>query len=240
MKLFQDMIDTILPPRCVVSGDVVEGDGALSAETWASLSFINAPYCEVCGLPFEVEVKEETLCVECLENPPDYDCARSCVVYGDTSRKMILKYKHGDHVNIAHSFTPWMKVAGKDFWDNCDYIIPVPLHYWRLVGRRYNQAAVLANILSKKTDIAWLHDTLKRNRATVIQGHMDAVNRLKNVRNAFEVKGTRLQGKNVVLIDDVFTTGATVNECAKALRRAGVKRIDVLTVARVVRGSYKP
>ena len=238
MGLFKKVVDTIIPPRCVVTGDVVDQDGALSSTAWAQLNFINDPYCEICGIPFDLDAGDKTQCVDCLSDRPVYHRHRSCVSYDDVSRKMILKFKHGDHINISRSFTPWLARSGQEFWEGCDYLIPVPLHYWRLVYRRYNQAAILSSLLSKELNIEWLPQTLVRRRATVVQGHMNAADRRRNVRNAFEVEekqSSKLKGKTVVLVDDVYTTGSTVNECAEALLDGGVEKVNVLTVSRVVR-----
>jgi ComF family protein len=235
------LVDMILPPRCVVTGQAVDIQGMISPEAWKDLGFIAAPFCVCCGIPLEFEVEKDSFCASCVDEPPFFDSARSALTYNDTSRSIILRFKHADQIHIVHSFTPWLKRAGKEMLPKADFLIPVPLHRYRLLRRRYNQAALIAKALAVSERIPCLPDAMLRNRATPSQGHMRYNDRQKNVRNAFTVNtkhALKLVGKTVVLIDDVYTTGATVKECAKALRKAGVANVHVLTLARVVRSQY--
>ncbi len=241
-NIYERALDIVLPPRCVVSGAIVDGAGRLSPEAWQGLHFIAAPHCARCGLPFEFSVEEgdETLCVSCLEKPPAYDTARAALVYNDASRALILRFKHADHIHAASVFVPWLKTAAGTILPDADFLIPVPLHPRRLLKRRYNQACLLAQALTAETGVPCLPDALMRCRATPPQGHKDYKERHKNVRRAFVVRPSwceKLKGKRVVLLDDVYTTGATVEECARVLRIAGVEAVHVLAVARVVRHS---
>lgn len=234
-------IDVVLPPRCVVSGDIIDQPGVLSADIWSRLKFISAPYCDVCGVPFEFEIGEGSLCAKCQSHPPLYDRARAALVYDDVSRDIILKFKHGDQINAAPVFVPWLKQAGADILADTDVLVPVPLHYWRLLRRRYNQAALLGQFLAREIGISFLPEALQRTRATPPQGKLDQKSRQKNVKNAFVInpKAARvIYGKNIVLVDDVFTTGSTVSECAKVLKKAGAKSVSVLAAARVVRSEF--
>ncbi|MCB9988784.1 MAG: ComF family protein [Rhodospirillales bacterium] len=240
--VINQVLDFILPPRCVMSGTIVDRQGTISPAAWQSLNFIAAPYCHACGFPFEFsgedEQLEEMLCAACLQESPAYDGARAALVYDDASRELILRFKHADQTHAARVFVPWFKQAGRDFLPACDVILPVPLHPRRLLKRRYNQAALLARELSKDTGIPCLPMGLVRQKATVSQGHMKAHERHKNVRGAFAVHprhAESLRNQAVLLVDDVYTTGATVTECTKALRKAGVKNVYVLAAARVVR-----
>lgn len=241
MGAFMKLIDCVIPPRCVVTGDIVDAQGTLSPQAWGHLHFISDPQCDSCGYPFDFDMAEEGaggLCAACHKSRPYYQQARSCVVYNDASRDMILSFKHGDQTQSVPVFIPWLYRTGKDFWEEADYIIPVPLHRWRLLKRRFNQSAIIANYLSKKTKIPALLNCLQRVRATETQGHLQAAQRKRNVKNAFDIHPkhkAQLKGKKIVLIDDVYTTGATVNECTRALLKAGVSRVDVLTIARVVK-----
>ena len=151
---------------------------------------------------------------------------------------MILGFKHADQTHAARAFVPWLKNAGAEMLEEADVLIPVPLHRWRLLKRRYNQSAIIAHYLAKDMNIPVLHEGLIRTRATPTQGHLNFEQRRKNVKRAFVVNERYLsdiKGKKVVLIDDVYTTGATVKECTKALKRAGVKEVHILTLARVAR-----
>lgn len=235
-------IDTLLPPRCVVSGQLVDRQGMLSPEVWKRLDFLGNPFCAHCGMPFEFEVENGSLCASCLERRPVYDSARAALRYNDASREIILGFKHGDKTHAVLAFIPWLKKAGAEILPQADFLIPVPLHPWRLLARRYNQAGLIAQALGRETDIPVLVKALRRIRSTPSQGHLKAKERSKNVRRAFAVHPQHqniLKDKNIVLIDDVHTTGSTVEECAKTLKQAGAKTVHVLTLARVV-GAYNP
>lgn len=238
---FENMINLILPPRCPFTGESVDFQGGVSPQAWAGLTFISAPLCHGCGFPFEFALPqgaEEALCASCLASRPPYNAARAALVYNDASRDLILKFKHGDQMQAAVCMMPWLKSAGAEFWERTDLIVPVPLHRWRLLRRRYNQAAIMGQCLARQVDVPCAVDALVRRRATVTQGHLRSKERAKNVRAAFEVPQKRkplIAGKRIVLIDDVYTTGATVRECTKALLAAGAVEVNVLCLARVVR-----
>jgi ComF family protein len=193
----------------------------------------------LCGLPFDFDAGEGTLCAACMEMTPEFDMARSAVTYNDASRRLVLDFKYGDKLHAVHAFTPWLLRAGSEMIAQADFIVPVPLHRWRLWARRFNQSAILAQALAKKCGKAYLPDGLLRVRHTVQQKGLSRKERAKNVRNAFAVnKKHALKGKNILLIDDVFTSGATLNECARALKKAGAQKVFVLTIARVTREEF--
>ncbi|MCB1651023.1 MAG: ComF family protein [Alphaproteobacteria bacterium] len=234
-------LDTVLPPRCALTGQIVEAQGTLSPEGWQKLEFITAPFCENCGFPFSFEVQEHTLCAACIDYPPSYDSARAALKYGDGSRDLILGFKHGDKTHLLPGFVPWLCRAGAQMLTQADYLIPVPLHYRRLVRRRYNQAALIAQGISKETGVPVLIEALRRTRSTPPQGYMNASDRHKNVRRAFEIHplyASMIKDKTLILIDDVYTTGATVNECTKVLKKAGAKAVHILTLARVAHDGF--
>ncbi|MCS5596371.1 MAG: ComF family protein [Alphaproteobacteria bacterium] len=232
------MLDLIVPPRCPISGDIVGETGQLSPDIWNQIHFIAAPYCDICGVPFtaSLAVDDGTICASCIAEAPEYDSARAAVVYDDLTRQMVLRYKHGDHLYLARAFTPWMERAGYDVISAADYILPVPLHWTRLLKRRYNQAAILAKGLAERQGKIYAPSLLKRVRATSPQGRRRAKDRKSNVKNAFAVADQgKLHGKTILLIDDIMTSGATVNECAKALKGAGADKVHILSVARAVK-----
>jgi len=210
-------------------------------ECWRSFSFISKPMCACCGLPFEYEVQtihEITLCGSCIEEQPHFKTARSALIYNDASKNIILPFKHQDRTDFAKAMGRLMHTAGHDMIEDADAILPVPLHFTRLFLRRFNQSALLVHVLSKLSDKPMLLNVLKRHRRTQSQGHLSKEMRKKNVHNAFVVhpkNKPQIEGKKLLLVDDVFTTGATANACVAALKRAGAARVDVLTFARVVK-----
>lgn len=239
-------LDAILPPRCLLTGEVVEATGMLSPSVWTKLNFISKPFCGACGLPFDIDAGEgesedrENLCGACLSEPPPFSHARAALRYDDESREIILAFKHGDRTEAVRAFAPWMRRAGADILEQADLLLPVPLHRWRLLRRRYNQAALIARALSDLSGVPWRAGALVRTKSTPAQGHMNHTERTENVRNAFAIAPRQcaaIQNKNIVLVDDVYTTGATVGECARVLTKGGAKTVTVLTLARVVRGS---
>lgn len=244
-------LDALLPPQCLGCGELVGEPGALCSACWGGLRFIAQPLCRRCGWPFEVDVAlaaspaptgsapaAELLCGACLREPPAFDRARSVLVYDDASRGLVLGFKHADRTQAAPAFARWMARAGGDLLASADLIVPVPLHWTRLLARRYNQAALIGNALARQTGIPVAPDLLIRRRRTPSQGHLSRVERYRNVAGAFAVRprdrGSARQ-RRIVLIDDVLTTGATVGACAATLRRAGAASVDVLSLARVVR-----
>ena len=234
-------LDALLPPQCLGCGEIVGEPGALCGPCWSGLNFIAAPLCRVCGRPFEVApagTTQEMVCGGCLARAPDYAAARSALAYDDASRRLVLGFKRADRTHGAPAFARWMARAGADLVAETDIVAPVPLHWSRLLARRYNQSALLANALAKLAGKQALPDLLRRRRRTPTQGGLGRSARFRNVAGAFGVTPRHraaIDGKAVLLIDDVLTTGATVEACAKALTRAGAAKVSVLTLARVLR-----
>ncbi len=230
------LLDALLPPRCLCCGAGVDRQGGLCPGCWTGLSFIAPPFCACCGLPFEYEAQAGSLCGACLAEPPAFGRARAVLVYDDGSRPLVLSFKHGDRLHAAGAYGGWLARAGKELLADADLVAPVPLHWGRLFRRRYNQAALLAQALSRQAGVPTMPDLLVRRRATPTQGGLDRLGRHRNVKGAFALRaGQTVAGRRVVLVDDVLTTGATLAECARVLIRAGAARVDVLTLARVVK-----
>jgi ComF family protein len=232
------VVDAVLPPLCLSCRAVVAEPGTLCPACWSEVDFLTPPACACCFEPFEADVGEGALCGSCVQRQPRFRRARAVFRYDDATRSMILRLKHGDRLEGVPAFARWMARAGGEMLAEADLIVPVPLHWWRLAMRRYNQAALLAMALGKLSKVSVVPDLMLRRRRTPPQGHLSREARLRNVAGAFSVREgakAKLEGKTVLLIDDVLTTGATVNECAKVLRRAGAAQVDVLTLGRVVR-----
>ncbi len=237
------LLDALLPPQCLACRTIVDRPGRLCAACWGGMQFIAAPFCACCGLPFEVEAGPDMLCGECLREPPRFDRARAVLRYDAASRSPILAFKHGDRTDAAPAFARWMAQAAADLVTAADVIVPVPLHRWRLLRRRYNQAALVALALGRLAGKPVLPDLLRRTRATPSQGGLGRSERARNVQGAFALRSGlagKVQGKRILLVDDVFTTGATVEACARVLRRAGASHVDVAVLARVVRTGNDP
>lgn len=232
------VLSLLLPWRCIACGASVEGPGALCPECWSGIAFIAPPLCACCGYPFPYEVGASALCASCTAHPPQFERARAVFVYDAASRGPLLAFKHADRTDAAPAFAQWLRRAGTELLADDPLIVPVPLHRTRLMVRRYNQSAELARALAAASGAVCVPDLLLRTRRTPSQGGLSASGRRRNVQGAFALRpGTaaRVQGRRMLLIDDVFTTGATVDACARALRRAGSGPVDVLTLARVVR-----
>ena len=233
------MLDLILPPRCKKCGKIICDDDALCDDCFNELNFISAPYCQRCGIPFEDvggKPPHNWLCAECARDKhPWFRLCRSALHYDEFGKALIIALKFYDRTDDARILAKWMKLAGKDIWaQGVDVIVPIPLHYTRLIKRKYNQAAMLAVELSKLTGIPVDLTHLIRHRKTRPQVEFSGHVRVKNVKGAFSIKSIKaFQGKRVLLVDDVLTTGSTLKECAKAIAKAKPKSIDLLTAARV-------
>lgn len=231
------VIDTVLPPQELLG---LEAD-PIAKRMWADVTFLDAPWCEACGFPFEYAVQGGSLCARCSVRRPAYDRARAAMAYDDGSRALILSFKHGGRTEGLASFAAQMRRAGRDILTDADMLIPVPLHPTRLIKRRYNQATLLARALAKITSAEFAPDALFRTRRTDSQGGFNARARAENVRGAFAVKQSdKIKGRNLVLIDDVLTTGATLEACARTLKRAGAVRVDGICLARVAKAAALP
>ncbi|HWD59155.1 MAG TPA: ComF family protein [Stellaceae bacterium] len=235
-RLGRAVVDGVLPPRCLACGATVDEVEALCPACWGSMNFFAPPWCAVCGLPFPHPMGEGALCGECARQPPSWDRARSVLRYDRHSRRLVLMLKHGDQTHLANAFGRWMRRVGGEVLDGADLLVPVPLHWTRLFGRRFNQSALLARAIHGAGGPPVAADWLVRRRRTPSQGLLGPAARARNVRGAFALKrGRSVAGKRVVLIDDVLTTGATAEECARILRRAGAQSVGVLVLARAIR-----
>jgi ComF family protein len=231
-------LDHLYPPRCPGCQAPVAAQGHLCSACFGDLHLISDPCCAACGIPFTVPMGEEARCPDCLDHPPSFDAARSALVYGEVTGTLIHQLKYHDRMIGLPRYAHWLARAGQQLLDDSEVIIPVPLHWRRLMLRRYNQAAWLGYALQQTTGIACAPHLLRRVRPTRPQARMRREERLKNLKRAFAVPPkflSQVAGKKVLLVDDVMTTGATLNACAQTLRAAGAAKIYALTLAHTVR-----
>jgi ComF family protein len=228
--------DVIVPPCCVACRTPLGSHHLLCAVCWREVRFIRPPLCDVMGIPLPFDTGERMVSAAALATPPAYDRARAVAHFSGSMRTLIHQFKYADRHDGRALFGRWLGEAGRELLTGADVIVPVPLTRWRLLSRRFNQAAILAEELSRQTGLAAEPLLLQRTRFTKTQVGLTHDQRRRNVAGAFNVasgRRHRLIGRNVLLIDDVITTGATAEACARALRRAGAARVDVLVLARV-------
>jgi ComF family protein len=229
-------LDIALPTLCVACREPVNGEG-VCANCWAKLSFIAPPLCPRLGIPFVYDPGPGLLSMEAISDPPAYGRARAAVRYDDVARTLVHALKYQDRTDLAPAMGRWMARAGRELIEQSDALIPVPLHWRRGWSRRFNQSGALARVIERQTGVKLLSEVLRRVRPTLQQIGLSRAQRASNVQGAFKVAAERqseIKGRRVVLDDDVLTSGATVDACARALLRAKAASVDVLVFARVV------
>lgn len=235
VRLGTRLIDTVYPPRCLACTAATDAARGLCSACWADTHFIAGTACRKCGVPLLGDSGAEDVCESCIRHPPAWDRGAAAVLYSGAGRRMVLGLKHGDRLDMVRPLAAWMARAGRPLLAEADVIAPVPLHWRRLVVRRYNQSAELARALGRAAGRQVVPDLLVRRRATRPQSGGRGA-RAENQAGAFVVAPKRtglLADRRVLLVDDVLTSGATLSACADALRAAGAGGVDVLALARV-------
>jgi len=234
--LVRRALDLALPPLCPACREPV-GDNGLCAGCWAKLTLIAPPYCGRLGIPFAYDPGPGVLSMEAITDPPAYQRARAAVRYDEIARTLVHALKYGDRLDLAPTMGRWMARAGRELLLDADALVPVPLHWRRLWMRRFNQSSLLAKAIAQECRVAVTETALKRVKATAQQVGLSQSERAQNVQGAFRVPHERraeVAGLRLVLVDDVLTSGATSDACARALLRAGARNVDVIVFARVV------
>jgi len=231
-------LGSAFPPRCPSCDDLVDQQHNFCVPCFQQLQHISEPLCHACGIPFAVPMGEGALCPTCIAEPASYDHIRAPLVYNEASGPVIRALKFHDRYTGLHRSVHMMRAALGPLADTVDMVVPVPLHWRRLAQRRYNQSALLAFGLARSMNAPCQPKVLKRVQATQPQARLSRAERLTNVKHAFAAVQhyyAALQNKTVLLVDDVVTTGATVNACARVLKDAGAARVLVVALARTTK-----
>ncbi|WP_245895374.1 ComF family protein [Devosia submarina] len=237
------LLDLLYPPVCLACDAPTANHNTLCPQCFAKLRPITAPLCPVMGLPFEVSIGPDAVSAEALADPPPFRRARTAVIYNDIARLLVSRLKYGDRPELAQFCAQLMAGAGHELWQGDPLLVPVPLHPARYRQRRYNQSAELASRLGKITGLPVDASLVRRTRKTRQQVGLSGDGRQRNVQGAFAVHPeilVRAKGKRIVLIDDVYTTGATTKAVTRTLLRGGIETVDVVSFARVVFGADLP
>ena len=231
--------DLVIPPACLLCDRLVESQGGLCAACWRQCRFVERPFCEVLGTPFSYDPGPGMLSARAIAQPPPFARHRTVMLYDDGARRLVSSLKFADRSELAPWMARLMANAAREALGECQAVVPVPLHRLRLHERRYNQSAELARHVAARSGLDYLPLALERHRRTRRQVGLSAAERARNVQGAFRVPPAMsplIEGRRVLLADDVYTTGATVAACARALNRAGARAVDVVTFAMVVAG----
>ena len=233
-KLAQKFLNTIFPKTCLICNKIISG-GSFCIKDWNRLHFLQKPACDICFQPFEFKVGDQMVCGKCLQKRPKYFKALAVLNYDETSKTLITKFKYFDQTNLAKYFAELMFKQAKEILSNIDFVAPVPLHKFRIIKRKYNQSALLAKNIGVLSDKKVLVDLLIRTKNNKPQALLSQKARKKNVAGIFTVRkkySEEIRGKSILLIDDVITTGATMESCCKALKQYDISKIYVLTLAK--------
>jgi len=230
--ILKSALNIIIPPACHICGGAA--DDYICANCKQGINFILGAVCTICGLPFISKESSPHMCGECIKKKPRFSMARSIAEYNGVLLDAIHRFKYNAKTSLAKPLA--LLMAEKLPLNSYNVIVPVPLHKKRLKERGFNQSLLLAKEISRKQNVPVDYLNLKRLRYTEPQINLKGEERLKNIKDAFAVENARVfKNQKILLIDDVYTTGATVVECSKVLKKAGAKGVFVLTLARVCR-----
>ena len=235
-KNIKVIIDLIFPKKCIIC-DKHDCQNEICTECWVKIKFISQPSCFICSTPFLYEEEKEAICAPCIVNKPNYDRAIAILEYDDASKKIIHKFKYNDQLHILNYIVNLMTNIGKEIFNNIDMIAPVPIHKYKLLKRGYNQSALIAMNIASRKNLPYLPQLLIKSKNTIAQTGLKKSQRISNISNSFKLNHkfyANLAGKNILLIDDVITTGSTINECSRVLKKEGANKIFVLTLAKKI------
>ncbi len=236
-------VDLILPERCPSCGAITRSaQGGFCADCWQRLHFLAPPWCAGCALPFGHDQGDRALCANCLDKPPLHDGVRAAVAYDEISRKVALRLKYGGKIGLARMIAAQLVRHLPEDHSNV-LVTPVPLHRTRLWQRTFNQSALIARALCDLSSVQYAPDILVRNRSTPSLKGLSGKERERTVRNAFAIHPRWqecVKGAQILLVDDVLTSGATSNACIRMLKKGGAEWVQLFCWARVLPGEAMP
>lgn len=234
-------LEAVYPTTCMMCDARVQEEGSLCPVCWAETVFLSGACCELCGRGLPGAADGPVRCDECLVVARPWDEARAVLAYAGTGRRLVLALKHGDRTELARGAGRWLHARARDVLTPETLLVPVPIHRWRLLRRRYNQSALLARDVARRAGAEFAPQVLTRHRQTPSQERRSFADRFRNLEDAVSLTpGHDVGGRHVAVVDDVMTSGATLSACGDALRRAGAARITVLILARVAKGEPPP
>ena len=239
MPLMQRALSLIYPEQCVLCPTLLDQPGALCPDCWSEMPFIQGLACHLCGAAMPGETDGfDPVCDDCIATPRPWQAGASALRYSGAARRFVLRLKHSDRTDLARPAAGWMARAGRRFLTPDTLLLPIPLHWTRLLRRRYNQSAELVRHLENQANCPAIYDGLIRTRPTTLQDGMDREARARNLKGAITYNPkhhNQLKNRRICLVDDVMTTGATLTEAANACHAAGATHISVLALARVAK-----
>lgn len=238
---FRAMLDFALPERCPSCGEIATGGGSFCSDCWTKLTFLSEPACTRCDLPMPYASEEAQSCAACIAQPPRHDGIKAAVAYGDIARDVALKLKYGGRIGLAHMIANQL-LRYRHTLPRDALLVPVPLHWTRLWARSFNQSVLIARELSAMAGYSHCPDLLRRTRRTTPLGGLSGNERRRMVAGAFDLnpaQAVKAQGRHILLVDDVYTSGATTDACVRMLKKGGANAVTILCWARVLPGALE-
>jgi ComF family protein len=234
--IWNNILDYIYPPRCLLCSELILNNNGFCIDCWSKLNFITEPYCQVCCFEFSIDYGEtNNKCARCLNDPPYYDYARSLLRFDAHSKKIIHALKYYDRSFVSQIIAKMLVNYYKPSVVSADLIVPVPMHRFKRLSRLYNHAQILSSAIALLVEKKITPDILLKTKYTKSQTGLARKYRLDNLSDSITVANKqKIRGKKILLVDDVMTTGATINLCAKQLKKAGAKEVVVLCIARTL------
>lgn len=233
INLLKKTVEYILPKRCFSCAEFIQGEDGFCGSCWQKFNFITSPFCKTCGTEFELRTLEAySNCLKCISSPPAFDRARAIFKFDENSKNIIHAFKYYDKTVLAKQFAKMLCERYANEMDDASIIVPVPMYRFKRLFRMYNPPQMIANSISKRTGIEVVADLLSKVKWTKSQTKLSRKERIANISASIQISGgERVKGKKVILVDDVITTGTTINHCAKILKKAGAKEVLALSIA---------